>query len=100
MIPDFVNTWAGAVVLTVIGLASLLNVYSDWIDDGFFGRVLYMSTAFTCMCGLIGFFTAQRYLPENITPTLLTLFSCLAVRNVLVRLSRYIKMRKYYAQRK
>lgn len=99
MITDFVGTAAGAVCLVVICAASLLNVYAHWIDDGFVGRILYMSVAFTSMCGIIRFVSSGGFLPENVTPVLITLFACLTVRNFCVRSVRYVRYRKQHAKK-
>lgn len=37
----------------IIGASSLFNVYAPSVQDGLFGRVLYLLTAMTCIVGLL-----------------------------------------------
>lgn len=82
------------ILMAVLLVTSLVNVYGHWIEDGFIGRLLYMSTAFTCLCGLIRFVYIGAVLPESVTPVLLFLFAALSMRNVCARSARHIKHRK------
>lgn len=39
----FLNTPLGILCLVVLGVASLVNIYAHWIEDGLVGRLLYMA---------------------------------------------------------
>ena len=40
-------------LFVIIGASSLFNVYAPSVQDGLFGRVLYLLTAMTCIIGLL-----------------------------------------------
>lgn len=100
MVPvHFLNTPVGVVCLLVIGGTSIFNIYAHWIDDGLFGRLLYMATAITCAAGLWHY--VDDSVPYHIATTLIALFAIKGVRNAATRSVRYYKyQRKTHAQNK
>lgn len=40
-------------LFVIIGASSLFNVYAPSVQDGLFGRVLYLLTAMICVIGLL-----------------------------------------------
>ena len=40
-------------LFVIIGASSLFNVYAPSVQDGIFGRVLYLLTAMVCIIGLL-----------------------------------------------
>lgn len=88
----FLNTPVGVVCLLVIGATSLFNIYAHWIEDGLFGRLLYMATAVTCAAGLVHY--ADDSVPYHIATTLIVLFAVKGVRNASVRSIRFYRYRK------
>lgn len=60
-------------------LASLYNVYSRRVDDGLFGRVLYLATAFTGIAGLMSVYNG--HVTPALLHTVLWLFLLRAIRN-------------------
>lgn len=98
---NFIDSPLGVVCLVVLLVTSLINVYAHFIEDGLIGRLMYMSVAFTCLCGLIRYGSNvfkygldYFYFPDAVTPVLIALFSGLAIRNVFVRITRFIKFRR------
>lgn len=92
MIQPFLNSPLGAVCMLVLGSASLINIYAHWIDDGLVGRLLYMGLALTCFSGLLTF--TDPTVPVHILHTIVIIFTLLCVRNVCVRTSRFVKLKK------
>lgn len=72
----------------IIGVTSLINVYSDHVRDGCFGRLLYMAAAITCLAGFLH--------PSGVAAvTLIGIFAMLNVRNVVIRHIRSFKHAKH-----
>ena len=65
------------VVMLAMGASSLFNVHSEHVDDGLFGRVLYILTAIVCAAGCI------HLLRGSVSPTLPeTLITLAALRQI------------------
>ncbi len=47
----------GVICLAAIIVTSLINIYAHWIEDGLFGRLLYMASVVTAAGGLVHLFT-------------------------------------------
>lgn len=88
----FLNTPLGVTCLMVIGATSLFNIYAHWIEDGLFGRLLYMATAITCAAGLVHY--TDDAVPYHIATTLIVLFTMKGLRNACVRSLRFYRYRK------
>lgn len=78
--------------LVVVAAASLVNIYSDRIDDGLLGRLLYMGIVVTCLAGLVKLANGNSL--ALICPVLLTQFAALSVRDVCVRTLRHARQRR------
>lgn len=78
--------------LLIVAAASLINIYSDRIDDGLIGRLLYMGLVVTSLAGLSKVATGASL--ELICPALLTQFAALSVRDVCVRVIRRARRRR------
>jgi hypothetical protein len=81
-----------ALGLVVVAAASLVNIYSAHIDDGFVGRLLYMGLVVTCLAGLTKLFTGASL--DLICPALLLQFAALSVRDVCARVLRHARQRR------
>ena len=88
----FLNSPIGVMCLVVIGITSLINIYPHWIDDGLFGRLLYMATVITCAAGLVHY--VDDSIPYHIATTLIILFMLHRIRNLCARSVRYMKYRR------
>ena len=88
----FLNSPIGVMCLVVIGITSLINIYAHWIDDGLFGRLLYMATVITCAAGLVHY--VDDSIPYHIATTLIILFMLHRIRNLCARSVRYMKYRR------
>ena len=88
----FLNSPIGVMCLVVIGVTSLINIYAHWIDDGLFGRLLYMATVITCVAGLAKFTNSS--VPEHLVTTLIVLQTALGVRDVCHRFVLRLKYRR------
>lgn len=88
----FLNSPPGVLCLIVLGVVSLINIYAHWIEDGLFGRLLYMAMVLTCIAGLIRF--TDSSVPQHIASTILVLFALMSVRNLCVKSVRYFKYRR------
>lgn len=88
----FLNSPPGVLCLIVLGVVSLINIYAHWIEDGLFGRLLYMATALTCVAGLIKFTNSS--MPEHLAATIIVLQTAMGARNLLVKSVRYFKYRR------
>lgn len=88
----FLNSPPGVLCLIVLGVVSLINIYAHWIEDGLFGRLLYMATALTCLAGLIKFTNSS--MPEHLAATIIVLQTAMGARNLLVKSVRYFKYRR------
>lgn len=80
--------------LLIVAAASLVNIYSNRIDDGLVGRLLYMGLVVTSMAGLTKLAAGESI--EMIGPVLLIQFAALSVRDVCVRVIRRARNRKRY----
>lgn len=88
----FLNSPLGLMCLVVLGVVSLINIYANWIEDGLFGRLLYMATVITCAAGVIRY--TDNTVPYHIATTLIFLFMLKSVRNISVKSVRYFKYRR------
>ena len=88
----FLNSPVGVACLIIIGLVSLINIYSHWVEDGLFGRLLYMATVITCAAGLAKFTNSS--VPEHLAATLIVLQTALGIRDVCHRLVLSLKYRR------
>lgn len=79
--------------LVVVAAASLVNIYSNRIDDGIIGRLLYMGLVVTCLAGLMKLFHGASL--ELIGNALLVQFAALSVRDVCVRVIRHARRRRH-----
>ena len=94
----FLNSPPGVLCLIVLGVVSLINIYAHWIEDGLFGRLLYMATALTCVAGLIKF--TNSTVPEHLAATLIVLQTALGVRDVCHRFILRLKYRRNFHAKK
>lgn len=88
----FLNSPVGVACLIIIALVSLINIYAHWVEDGLFGRLLYMATVITCTAGVIRY--TDNTVPYHIATTLIFLFMLKSVRNISVKSVRYFKYRR------
>lgn len=88
----FLNSPVGVACLIIIGLVSLINIYAHWVEDGLFGRLLYMATVITCVAGVVRY--TDNTVPYHIATTLIFLFMLKSVRNISVKSVRYFKYRR------
>lgn len=88
----FLNSPVGVACLIIIGLVSLINIYAHWVEDGLFGRLLYMATVITCTAGVVRY--TDNTVPYHIATTLIFLFMLKSVRNISVKSVRYFKYRR------
>uniref|UniRef100_A0AB39C5D2 Holin class I n=1 Tax=Salmonella phage vB_SE130_2P TaxID=3236707 RepID=A0AB39C5D2_9VIRU len=92
------NSSIGIICLVAIIVTSLINIYADWIEDGLFGRLLYMASAVTAAGGLAHLFTGA--IPPFIITTLVAIFALKSVRHICVKGARYYKYRRMYVKPK
>lgn len=88
----FLNTPIGVLCLIVIGATAMFNIYAHWVEDGLFGRLIYMATTITCVAGLVSY--VDHDVPYHIATTLIFLFMLKSVRNVCIQSIRYYRYRK------
>lgn len=88
----FIETPLGIICLLLIGGVALFNIYHPAVEDGLFGRLLYMGTAMTCFVALFHFesITAAKV----VTPTLIIIFALRQLRNVVLRLRKWDSQRR------
>ncbi|QQK87821.1 hypothetical protein QA058_gp41 [Salmonella phage GRNsp50] len=92
------NSSIGIICLVAIIVTSLINIYADWIEDGLFGRLLYMASVVTAAGGLTHLFTGA--IPPFIITTLVAIFALKSVRHICVKGARYYKYRRMYVKPK
>lgn len=90
----FLNSPVGMLCLILIATISLINIYAQWIEDGFVGRLLYMATVITCVAGLAKFTNSS--VPEHLVTTLIMLQTALGVRDVCHRFVLRLKYRRNF----
>ncbi|QLF85816.1 hypothetical protein [Jerseyvirus jersey] len=92
------NSPIGVICLVAIIVTSLINIYAHWIEDGLFGRLLYMTSVVTAAGGLAHLFTGD--IPPFIITTLVAVFALKSVRHICVKGVRYYKYRRMYVKPK
>ncbi|HFV9492590.1 TPA: hypothetical protein ACIAM1_002352 [Salmonella enterica subsp. enterica serovar Chester] len=92
------NSPIGVICLVAIIVTSLINIYAHWIEDGLFGRLLYMASVVTAAGGLAHLFTGG--IPPFIITTLVAIFALKSVRHICVKGARYYKYRRMYVKPK
>lgn len=81
-------------VMLAMGASSLFNVYNECVDDGLFGRVLYILTAIVCAAGCIHLLhgSMSPTLPE----TLITLVALRQIRQAWLSYGGHKRVSKYF----
>ncbi|MFT0831669.1 hypothetical protein [Salmonella enterica] len=92
------NSQIGAICLVAIIATSLINIYAHWIEDGLFGRLLYMASAMTATSGLAHLITGA--IPPYIITTLIAILTLKSIRHICVKGARYYKYRRMYVKPK
>ncbi|AAW51229.1 holin [Salmonella phage SS3e] len=92
------NSSIGIICLVAIIATSLINIYADWVEDGLFGRLLYMASVVTAAGGLAHLFTGA--IPPSIITTLVAIFALKSVRHICVKGARCYKYRRMYVKPK
>ncbi|AGF87754.1 hypothetical protein [Salmonella enterica] len=92
------NSQIGAICLLAIIVTSLINIYAHWIEDGLFGRLLYMASAMTATSGLAHLVTGA--IPPYIITTLIAILTLKSIRHICVKGARYYKYRRMYVKPK
>ncbi|ELY3481114.1 hypothetical protein SMX18_003206 [Salmonella enterica subsp. enterica serovar Dublin] len=92
------NSQIGAICLLAIIATSLINIYAHWIEDGLFGRLLYMASAMTATSGLAHLVTGA--IPPYIITTLIAILTLKSIRHICVKGARYYKYRRMYVKPK
>ncbi|YP_008239772.1 holin [Salmonella phage Jersey] len=87
-----------AICMAIVIITSLINIYARWIEDGLFGRLLYMASVLTAGGGLAHLFTGG--IPPFIITTLVVIFALKSVRHICVKGARYYKYRRMYVKPK
>lgn len=76
------QTIIGEIALVSIFVLSLWGIYSPRVDDGVFGRLLYMVKALVCLAGIIHM--VEDTLPKNLVVSLLTCVTLHMFRDIIV----------------
>ncbi|HBI0435737.1 TPA: hypothetical protein KYJ64_004587 [Salmonella enterica subsp. enterica serovar Dublin] len=92
------NSQIGAICLVAIIATSLINIYAHWIEDGLFGRLLYMAAAMTATSGLAHLVTGA--IPPYIITTLIAILALKSIRHICVKGARWYKYRRMYVKPK
>ncbi|CCG55233.1 putative holin, class II [Salmonella phage vB_SenS-Ent1] len=92
------NSQIGAICLAAIIATSLINIYAHWIEDGLFGRLLYMASAMTATSGLAHLVTGA--IPPYIITTLIAILTLKSIRHICVKGARWYKYRRMYVKPK
>lgn len=92
------NPQIGAICLVAIIATSLINIYAHWIEDGLFGRLLYMASAMTATSGLTHLVTGA--IPPYIITTLIAILTLKSIRHICVKGARWYKYRRMYVKPK
>lgn len=82
------------VVMLVMGASSLFNVYNGRVDDGLFGRVLYILTAVVCAAGCIHLL--QGRMSPTLPETLITLVALRQIRQAWLSYGGHKCVSKYF----
>lgn len=82
------------VVMLSMGASSLFNVYHPSVDDGLFGRVLYILTAIVCAAGCVHLLqgSVSPALPES----LITLAALRQIRQAWLSYRGYKRVQKHF----
>lgn len=67
-------------LFVIIGASSLFNVYAPSVQDGIFGRVLYLLTAMICLIGLL----QTGDVSDTTWTSLIWLFALRTLRNAVL----------------
>ena len=82
------------VVMLAMGASSLFNVYNERVDDGLFGRVLYILTAIVCAAGCIHLL--QGSMSPTLPETLITLVALRQIRQAWLPYRGHKRVSKYF----
>ncbi|NEK84053.1 MAG: hypothetical protein G3W58_22970 [Pantoea ananatis] len=96
---------AAILSLSVIMFFCLWSIFSDRVNDGLLGRVLFSVAAFACFAGL--YHMAQGTYPQRTTITVFACLAMLSARRMIiyyfwdtVRRKYYFELRRLRSQRK
>ncbi|HGT7382593.1 TPA: hypothetical protein ACM4XR_004539 [Escherichia coli] len=82
------------VVMLSMGASSLFNVYNEHVDDGLFGRVLYILTAIVCAAGCIHLL--QGSMSPTLPEALITLAALRQIRQAWLSYGGHKRVSKYF----
>lgn len=82
------------VTMLSMGASSLFNVYNERVDDGLFGRVLYILTAIVCSAGCIHLL--QGSMSPTLPETLITLVALRQIRQAWLSYGGHKRVSKYF----
>jgi hypothetical protein len=82
------------VVMLAMGASSLFSVYNGHVDDGLFGRVLYILTVIVCAAGCIHLL--QGSVSPTLPETLITLVALRQIRQAWLSYGGYKRVSKYF----
>jgi len=68
--------------LLALGVSALVNIYAEWINDGLFGRIIYMVTAIVCLSGIIA--VELHGIQPHLLVTIALLCALKSIRNATV----------------
>lgn len=68
--------------LVALGVSSLFNIYAEWINDGLFGRIIYMITAIVCLSGILA--VNSHGIQPHLLVTVALLCGLKSIRNAAV----------------
>lgn len=80
--------------MLAIGGTSLFNVYHLSVDDGLFGRVLYILTAIVCAAGCIHLL--QGSMSPTLPETLITLVALRQIRQAWLSYGGHKRVSKHF----
>ena len=82
------------VVMLAMGASSLFSVYNGHVDDGLFGRELYILTVIVCAAGCIHLL--QGSVSPTLPETLITLVALRQIRQAWLSYGGYKRVSKYF----
>lgn len=82
------------VTMLSMGASSLFNVHNERVDDGLFGRVLYVLTAIVCAAGCIHLL--QGGMSPTLPETLITLAALRQIRQAWLSYGGHKRVSKYF----
>lgn len=82
------------VTMLSMGASSLFNVYNERVDDGLFGRVLYILTAIVCAAGCIHLL--QGSMSPTLPEALITLVALRQIRQAWLSYGGHNRVSKYF----